>query len=252
MNTFAKNIDYLLHTNRMSANQLQEESAKKGIKIPQSTTTRILNSETLSPSTRTVRKYAEFFNIDESDIVYKDLTKTKREILTSSKPIDGTPISEMEYYNVEFWEGDVPLEDDEFEVPYYKDVEFRGGDGAFELPDEGRRRIKYANTAARNSGASKTDTFCTTLRGDSMEELIRDGSMIAVDRSKKEVREGKIYAFNHGGMLRVKYLIPRPHGALTIRSHNPAYQDEDLTAEQVKNDIEVIGWVWNWSSLERW
>lgn len=168
------------------------------------------------------------------------------------KPRDGQPIADVKFRGVEFWDNDTPLDDDEFEVPYYKDVELTGGCGSFEQHDDGRRRIKYGKTAAYASGASQTQSICMTLVGDSMEDLIRAGSMIAVDLGKKEIREGKIYAFRHGQLLRVKYLIPKPDGGLIIRSHNKDYEDEHITAEEVENDINMIGWVWNWSVLERW
>lgn len=168
------------------------------------------------------------------------------------KPKDGQPIADVKFRGVEFWDSETPLDDDEFEVPYYKDVELTGGCGSFEQHDDGRRRIKYGKTAAYASGASQTQSICMTLVGDSMEDLIRAGSMIAVDLGKKEIREGKIYAFRHGQLLRVKYLIPKPDGGLIIRSHNKDYEDEHITAEEVENDINMIGWVWNWSVLERW
>jgi phage repressor protein C with HTH and peptisase S24 domain len=171
---------------------------------------------------------------------------------TPSKPRDGQPIDQVEFRGVEFWDDETPLDDDEFEVPYYKDVELTGGSGSFEQHDDGRRKLKYGKTAARKSGASQTRSICMTLVGDSMEDRISAGSMIAVDLSKKDIREGKIYAFRHGQLLRVKYLIPKPDGGLIIRSHNKAYEDEHINAEEVENDINMIGWVWNWSVLERW
>lgn len=172
--------------------------------------------------------------------------------IAQSKPRDGQPIEGVKVRGVEFWDSSTPLEDDEFEVPYYKDVELTGGCGSFEQYDDGRRKIKYGKSAARQSGASQTQSICMTLVGDSMEDMIRAGSMIAVDLGKKEIREGKIYAFRHGQLLRVKYLIPRPDGGLIIRSHNPSYDDEHVSAEEVEGDIKIIGWVWNWSVLERW
>lgn len=163
-------------------------------------------------------------------------------------------INEKEYKEMEFWDSDTPLYDDEFEATFYKDAEFLGGSGfEADVYDDGRRKIRYAYTAARRAGANPKAVICTTLVGDSMEELILSGSMIAIDTSKKDIREGKIYAFRHGNMLRVKYLLPRPDGGLIIRSHNPKYKDEVITGDAIENEnIQIIGWVWNWSSLMVW
>lgn len=169
-------------------------------------------------------------------------------------PARENQINESDTQQMGFWDSETPLQDDEFEVSFYKDTEFLGGSGfETDIFDDGRRKIRYAYTAARRAGANPNKVICTTLSGDSMEELILDGSMIAIDTSKKEVREGKIYAFRHGNMLRVKYLIPRPDGGLVIRSHNERYTDEVITGEEIENEnIQIIGWVWNWSSLVVW
>lgn len=198
------------------------------------------------PKAENLKAIAKLLNVSDVWLL------TGNESALSVKNRDGQPIADVKFRGVEFWDNDTPLDDDEFEVPYYKDVELTGGCGSFEQHDDGRRRIKYGKTAAYASGASQTQSICMTLVGDSMEDRIAAGSMIAVDLSKKDVREGKIYAFRHGQLLRVKYLIPKPDGGLIIRSHNKAYEDEHINAEEVENDINMIGWVWNWSVLERW
>ncbi|AKG10859.1 S24 family peptidase [Moraxella bovoculi] len=171
-----------------------------------------------------------------------------------STPIRENQINESDTQQMGFWDSETPLQDDEFEVSFYKDTEFLGGSGfEADVYDDGRRKIRYAYTAARRAGANPNKVICTTLSGDSMEELILNGSMIAIDTSKKDIREGKIYAFRHGNMLRVKYLIPRPDGGLVIRSHNERYTDEVITGDEIENEnIQIIGWVWNWSSLVVW
>jgi len=199
-------------------------------------------------SKETLEKLADLLKVDAGWLLSGNGALESKQDLN----LDGQPINEVRIRGVEFWDSSTPLEDDEFEVPYYKDVELTGGCGSFEQYDDGRRRIKYGKSAARQSGASQTQSICMTLVGDSMEDMIRAGSMIAVDLGKKEIREGKIYAFRHGQLLRVKYLIPRPDGGLIIRSHNPNYKDENVSSEEVENDIKIIGWVWNWSVLERW
>lgn len=169
-------------------------------------------------------------------------------------PLRENQINESDTQQMGFWDSETPLQDGEFEASFYKDAEFLGGSGFdADIYDDGRRKIRYAYTAARRAGANPSKVICTTLVGDSMEELILNGSMIAIDTSKKDIREGKIYAFRHGNMLRVKYLLPRPDGGLIIRSHNSRYTDEIITGEEIENEnIQIIGWVWNWSSLVVW
>lgn len=69
MSYLAKNLDYLLHKNRLSANQLQEKSG-----ITQSTTTRITGGKTTNPRQSVIKQYADYFGISEQNLVYSDLT----------------------------------------------------------------------------------------------------------------------------------------------------------------------------------
>lgn len=73
MSLLASNIQYLLDKNNINAYQLQEKS-----NIPQSTTFRITNGETKSPSGATVQKYAKYFGISEADLRFKDLSDVSK------------------------------------------------------------------------------------------------------------------------------------------------------------------------------
>ena len=69
MTVLAKNIQYLLDKNNINAYQLQDKS-----NIAQSTTFRIINGDTKSPSSVTVQKYSKYFGIEEADLRFKDLS----------------------------------------------------------------------------------------------------------------------------------------------------------------------------------
>ena len=73
MSLLASNIQYLLDKNNINAYQLQEKS-----NIPPSTTFRITNGETKSPSGATVQKYAKYFGISEADLRFKDLSDVSK------------------------------------------------------------------------------------------------------------------------------------------------------------------------------
>ena len=89
--------------------------------------------------------------------------------------------------------------------------------------------------------------------GDSMAERIEDGSTLAIDRGLTQIVDGHIYALEHDGMLRIKYLHRVPGNRLRLRSHNnTAYPDEVFSAEQIDaQNIKVIGWVFWWSTLNK-
>ncbi|MOA32341.1 HTH-type transcriptional regulator PrtR [compost metagenome] len=84
-----------------------------------------------------------------------------------------------------------------------------------------------------------------------MEKLILDGAAIGFDTSFKHVVDGEIYAFDQGGMLRVRYLYKLPGGGIRIRSENSdEYPDELLTRKDCIR-IKMLGRVFWWSTIRR-
>lgn len=79
-----------------------------------------------------------------------------------------------------------------------------------------------------------------------MEPVIPDGTTIGINKGDKSIKDGKIYAINHDGLLRVKILKKRPGNKVLIQSFNSLeYDDEEVNME----DINVIGRVFWWSVL---
>lgn len=70
MTLLARNIEYLLNKKGINAYQLQDKSD-----IAQSTTFRIMNGDTKSPSSKTLQKYADYFGVSEADLRFEDLAK---------------------------------------------------------------------------------------------------------------------------------------------------------------------------------
>ena len=155
------------------------------------------------------------------------------------------------YSAVVGWDEDTELDDDEFEIPYYDKVVVTAGNQEGEVQEVTDKKIRMSKRSARKAGASITQSFSYMNDGDSMAERISDGARCTADASKKEIKDGKIYCIRHGVMRRTKYLYMRPDGGLLIRSHNPAYPDEIVLPEDM-DDIEILGWVWEWSNMERW
>jgi phage repressor protein C with HTH and peptisase S24 domain len=157
-----------------------------------------------------------------------------------------------ELSGVDPWDDDTPLEDDEVEVPFFKEVEFAAGAGMAHQVELNHRKLRYSRATLRNAGVEPANAACATNSGRSMEPLIQDGATIGIDRGRKQVVDGEIYAIDHDGMLRVKYLYRLPGGGLRLRSENDAeFPDENYDAEQAQR-IKVLGWVWTWSTMRKW
>ncbi|MFD3300274.1 LexA family transcriptional regulator [Aquipseudomonas alcaligenes] len=149
------------------------------------------------------------------------------------------------------WDSNTPLRDDEVAIPLYKEVEMAAGGGATEVVEVPGRLLRFAKSTLREAGVHEHNAACATVYGRSMERLIMDGATIGIDRGTTQILDGEIYAFDHDGMLRVKYLYRLPGGGLRIRSENDEeYPEETLSAEQAAH-IRILGWVFWWSTVRR-
>ena len=146
------------------------------------------------------------------------------------------------------WSSNDPLPEEDYTfAPYLKESTFTGGYGSFEIPDYNGFRLPFGKATLYRKSIMPDNVFCCTLTGDSMEERIADGAAIAVDTGDNIIKDGKIYAFRHDDLFRVKYLSRLPGGRVKIKSHNEAvYPEEEASLE----DIQVIGRVFWWSVLD--
>lgn len=149
------------------------------------------------------------------------------------------------------WDGSTPLHDDEVAIPLYKEVELAAGNGATEVAEVPGRLLRFAKSTLREAGVQERNAACATVKGRSMERLIMDGATIGIDKGTTHIEDGEIYAFDHDGMLRVKYLYRMPGGGVRIRSENDdEFPDETLTAEEFSH-VRMLGWVFWWSTVRR-
>lgn len=150
------------------------------------------------------------------------------------------------------WDDGTPLDDDEVEVPLFREVELAAGGGMVHTVEVNGRKLRFSRATMRAAGVDPANAACATLTGNSMERLIQDGSTIGIDRGRTQVADGEIYAIDHDGMLRVKYLYRLPGGGLRLRSENSEeHQDEIYPADSAAK-IKVLGWVFWWSTVRKW
>ncbi len=146
----------------------------------------------------------------------------------------------------DLWNSQTPLSDDDYEVPFYKDITLAAGTGSFEQADYNGFKLRFSKATLRRQGVEYHNAVCVTATGNSMEPVIPDGTTIGVDLGNKSIRDGKIYAINHGGLLRVKILSRLPNDLVVIRSYNAEeYPDETVHL----SEVQVIGKVFWWSVL---
>jgi phage repressor protein C with HTH and peptisase S24 domain len=148
------------------------------------------------------------------------------------------------------WDDETPLDDDEVDVPFLKEVELSAGQGRTVVEQSNTRKLRFGKLTLRKQNVQPSEAVCVMVSGNSMEPVLPDGSTVGVDQGATSVIDGKMYALNHGGQLRVKMLYRLPGGGIRMRSYNrEEHPDEEYSAqEMIDREILVLGRVF-WSSV---
>ncbi|WP_150752701.1 helix-turn-helix transcriptional regulator [Pseudomonas fluorescens] len=152
---------------------------------------------------------------------------------------------------IDVWDDDTPLDDDEVYVPFLKEVELSAGSGRTAVHQSHKQKLRFGKMTLRRQNVQPSEAVCVTVNGNSMEPVLPHGSTVGVDQGSNTITDGKMYAINHGGQLRVKTLYRLPGGGVRMRSYNrEEHPDEEYTAEEmVAKEIIVIGKVFWYSVL---
>lgn len=148
---------------------------------------------------------------------------------------------------IEEWDNDTPLSEDDCEAPLYKEIKLSAGNGfADDIEDYNGYKLRFSRNTLRKHGINPADVVCVCADGDSMEPVFPDGATLGINTADKVIKDGKIYAVNHGGLLRTKILQKLPDNKIRIKSYNSeAYPDEEADADE----INIIGRVFWWSVI---
>ena len=158
---------------------------------------------------------------------------------------------ELEFFgHMDAWDSNTPLDEDEVELPLFREVELAAGGGATQVVENQGAKLRFAKSTLSRARVPAEAAACAFVRGNSMEPVMPDGTCVGVNTADKDIKDGEIYAIDHGGLLRVKYLHRRPGGGIKIVSQNSSeHPVEEVTAEAMASSVRVIGRVFWWSVL---
>jgi phage repressor protein C with HTH and peptisase S24 domain len=157
--------------------------------------------------------------------------------------------------NIETWDDETPLDDDEVYVPFLHEVELAAGSGRFAIEESANSRLRFNKKDLRHNGVQFSNAKCVKVGGNSMMPVLRDGATVGVNVGKNslsDIVDGEMYAINHNGQLRVKQVYRIPTG-LRLRSFNrDEHPDEDYTFQQIQEQqISILGHVFWWAMYSR-
>ncbi|WP_460120516.1 S24 family peptidase [Pseudomonas sp. S2_C03] len=139
------------------------------------------------------------------------------------------------------------------DLPFYKEAPATPGSSKTHVVVDKSQVMRLPRSYLDSLEINYGDAICATMIGNSMAEKIADGSTVAIDRGLTQIVDGEVYAIEHDGMLRIKYLHRLPGNGLRLRSHNSAeYPDEIFRAPQIEEqNIRVLGWVFWRATLNK-
>lgn len=154
---------------------------------------------------------------------------------------------------------DEPADENEYEATYCKVlypsqtaiIEAYKANKPLQVIARSSATIKIQRSLADRCGASTEHSFCYRNESDSMTPKLLDNALCIADRSRTEVRDGKIYCFRHGVTLKTRYLRRRPDGGLLIVSENKSYPDEIVLISEL-HTVAILGWVYCMKNTDTW
>ncbi|MGY3303169.1 phage repressor protein C with HTH and peptisase S24 domain [Pseudomonas sp. PvR086] len=157
--------------------------------------------------------------------------------------------------DIETWDDETPLDDDEVYVPFLQEVELAAGSGRFAIAESTSARLRFFKKDLRHNNVQFSNAKCVAVSGNSMLPVLRDGATVGVNVGKNtlsDIVDGEMYAINHHGQLRVKQVYRTPTG-IRLRSFNrDEHPDEDYTFQQIQEQqISILGHVFWWAMYSR-
>lgn len=231
MNPLSKNIVQRMRELKLTQKQLAERSG-----ISQPMVHKLVSGKVAS--TAKLLELARALECSPERLMYGEEPATK-------SPLSNASLAEV--FNA--WDESTPLEKDEIEVPFFTEVELAAGNGTIAAREHTGKRIRFSKATLRRQGVDPLNAVAVKVSGNSMEPVLPHGCSVGVDIGNIKITDGKMYAINHDGMLRVKLVYSLPSKGLRLRSYNSdEYPDEIYNAEQTTN-IKIIGKVFWYSVL---
>lgn len=124
-------------------------------------------------------------------------------------------------------------------VPRY-DVRASAGTGAVIHSETIVDHLAFKQDWITQMGLSKKDLALIEVQGDSMEPAILHNDLILIDLRESKLSANGVFVLQHMGNLLVKRIQVKLDGTVVIKSDNPNYDAEVLSASEAES-LMVIG-----------
>lgn len=204
-------------------------------------------------SDKAVKKWLDGDSIPTTDklkTIAKHLNSTVEGLFSEYPDSHHIITNNGEYLGLmEPWGSYPELPEEEVELPFFTEVELAAGNGMINTQEIQGLKLRFARSTLKGHGVDASHAVCVKVSGNSMDPVLPDGSTIGVDTAKTDVVDGKMFAIDHDGMLRIKVLYKVPGGGIRLKSFNSdEYPDETYNKTETQL-IRIIGKVFWYSVL---
>ena len=122
-------------------------------------------------------------------------------------------------------------------IRYFNDIYASAGGGAFNYEDESEY-INIDKKILEHLGVNNAKEIeAINVTGESMEPTLKDGSVVFIDKSDKNIKKGGIFVLSSNDGLFIKRVLYGIDGSCDIISDNPVYPTQTMP----KGSFEIIG-----------
>lgn len=157
---------------------------------------------------------------------------------------------EIELVDAELIEDNEPLRSDEVWLPILREVEFSAGNGATQVIENHGAHERFSLPRLARQGVQPQNAALAVAKGDSMTPAIHDGATIGIDKGCRHIIDGKIYALDHDGMLRIKRLYRLPLNRIRVVSENADEYPEEVYSLADPDAPKILGRVFWWENFD--
>lgn len=151
------------------------------------------------------------------------------------------------HLETELWENMTSHDKDEFvEIPLLK-VSLAAGDGNYGVEESSNFSLIFHCYYLRKMGVHASTARLVRVTGRSMEPILNDGDVVAINTQDTTIQDGKTYALCQADLLRVKTLILTPNSVIIRSINREEYPDEVMTRDEFYNHVKILGKIF-WSS----
>lgn len=184
----------------------------------------------ISPQTLNNRKKTKSIPYDELIAAALTMGCDIAYILTNKRKMDFVADGQNHY----------ALQTDFIEIPHYN-VQAAAGAGKVANNEVTLKPLAFRQDWLAKRHLKAGNLAIVGVSGDSMEDHLRDGDLVLVDMSQKDITNGKTYVLRIDGHLLVKNLQMLPHGVVQVASFNPGFPPYTVDLSDESIDISVIG-----------